>query len=266
VCAGAADNAAGVAAAFAVARAIVADGTPRRSVVIALWDREEDGLEGSLDYVLDPAFPLDKTVAYVNFDIQGANLLPSLANATVMVGAETGGPALVAAALKATEASTLDTAPLSLIFGQGRSDHAEFVKGGVPSVFFTDANNGCYHTAQDDVENLDFAKLDQQILTATALTRDLVATDTAPTFTPNTPPATYDDAVTMLGLVSAAEPDYGKFDAEQQATTIQFLADLNRIVDAGAAAFSDADVGTVLGGSGALVAALASGECASNIP
>ena len=75
-------------------------------------------------YVEDPAVPLDQTVGYVNFDIQGVNLLPSLTNATIMVGAETGGPNLVDAAGRAADASPLDTVALSLLFGQGRSDHA----------------------------------------------------------------------------------------------------------------------------------------------
>ena len=97
ICNGATDNATGVAVAMAAARA-VAEAGPRRSVLIGLWDREEDGLLGSAAYVAEPLVPLEGTVAYLNFDIQGANLLPALANTTVMVGAETGGPALREAA------------------------------------------------------------------------------------------------------------------------------------------------------------------------
>ena len=55
------------------------------------------------------------------------------------------------------------TAMFSLIFGQGRSDHAALVSAGVASVFFTDANNGCYHTVNDDITAVDFPKLEQQI-------------------------------------------------------------------------------------------------------
>ena len=51
---------------------------PRRSVVLALWDAEEDGLLGSLYYVNHPIVPLTQTVAYVNFDILGQDLVPSL--------------------------------------------------------------------------------------------------------------------------------------------------------------------------------------------
>ncbi len=160
---GATDNAAGVAAAIEVARSIAATGTPRRSIIVALWDGEEDGLVGSGRYTADPLVPLAQTVAYINFDIQGSNLLPSLANATILIGSETGGSNLVESARQATQASTLDTVRLSLLFGQGRSDHANLVRAGVPSVFLTDANSGCYHTVKDDISAVDFAKLDQQI-------------------------------------------------------------------------------------------------------
>ena len=39
----------------------------------------------------NPLVPLAKTVAYVNFDIQGANLLPSLRNTTFAIASESGG-------------------------------------------------------------------------------------------------------------------------------------------------------------------------------
>src|SRR5207253_4202264 len=95
VCHGATDNAAGVAAVVAIGRALRRLPTPpRRSVVLALWDAEEDGLVGSIYYVNHPAVPLASTVAYVNFDIQGANLLPSLRGTSFAVSAETGGSVL----------------------------------------------------------------------------------------------------------------------------------------------------------------------------
>ncbi len=68
--------------------------------------------------------------------------MPSLRNYTILVGAETGGINLIEASSRARGASSLDTVMLSLIFGQGRSDHAVLARSGVPSVFFTDANKG----------------------------------------------------------------------------------------------------------------------------
>ena len=57
ICNGATDNATGVAAALAVGRSIAAGPQPRRSVVIALWDAEEDSLAGSAAYLASPAVP-----------------------------------------------------------------------------------------------------------------------------------------------------------------------------------------------------------------
>src|SRR5262249_45917959 len=67
VCNGATDNAAGAAAVLAVGKALrTLPEAPRRSIVLALWDAEEDGLLGSLYYVDHPLVPLAQTVAYVN--------------------------------------------------------------------------------------------------------------------------------------------------------------------------------------------------------
>jgi Zn-dependent M28 family amino/carboxypeptidase len=230
-------------------------------VLVGLWDREEDGLLGSADFLADPAVPLDGIVAYLNFDIQGSNLLPALRETTVMVGAETGGPALVDASARATQASTLTTVALSLVFGQGRSDHANFVAAGVPSVFFTDANNGCYHTTRDDIAAVDFAKLDQQIATALALATELVATDDVPQMVVDAPVATYQDAVAMLDVALVGQADFTLLPALDRSTLDQYVADLQRIVEEGEAAFDDADVGLLLGGAATLVSALSQADC-----
>ena len=262
ICNGATDNATGVAAALTIGRTIAAAGPPRRSVLLAFWDREEDDLSGSSAFVADPPVPLASITAYVNFDIQGSDLLPSLADTTVIVGAETGGPnlgTLVAAAADAAVA--LEPVRLSLLFGQGRSDHAVFVAAGVPSVFFTDANNACYHTAQDDLRAVDFAKLDHQIAMVTEVTQGLVETDTPPQFDPDAPATIFDDAVSMLAVTTKALPDIGLLEPEAQDAARVYLTALQAMVDAGPAAFDDAAVGTLLAGAVTFVDALRHGEC-----
>ncbi len=265
ICNGATDNAAGVAVAIEAARAVASAGTPRRSVLVGFWDAEEDGLLGSEAYLADPVVPVESTVAYINFDIQGANLLPATATSTVMVGAETGGAPLIDAALRATRASTLDTLPLSLLFGQGRSDHANFVEAGVPSVFFTDANNACYHTAQDALDVVDFDKLDQQILTASALAADLVATDDPPVFDPAAPPTTFDDAAALYALITKGEEDLVLLTPDGQAAAEQYIVDLGAVVAAGPDAFDDEAVGIVLSGAVDFVDALTQGVCSGYV-
>ena len=121
----------------------------------------------------------------MNFDIQGANLLPALRNTTFAVGAESGGTRFQDIVQAAAGPQSLDTHLFSAIFGQGRSDYANFLNVDVPSVFFTDSTGPCYHTNQDEPGVVDYGKLDQQIATALATTRELGNTGNPPAWTEN---------------------------------------------------------------------------------
>lgn len=69
---GADDNASGVAALLEIAKAFAASGTrPKRTIVFAFWTAEEEGHLGSDSYVRHPAWPLEKTAAYLNLDMIG---------------------------------------------------------------------------------------------------------------------------------------------------------------------------------------------------
>ena len=261
ICNGATDNAAGVATVLEIGRRLAAGDRPSRSVILAFWDAEEDGLLGSAAYVTDPPVPLDRTTAYVNWDIQGLNLLPSLQDVTILVGAETGGPAMVDALRSATSTSDLDTVPLSLLFGQGRSDHAAFAGAGVPTAFFSDVTSGCYHTVKDDVAAVDVDKLGREVDLGEAVARRLSTMDDVPSFAAGLPLATFDDARSILRLLDRAEPDFGRYSADDQAAAKAFQAELRSAVDEGAAAFDDDDVATLLQGSVMLVDLLDDGEC-----
>ena len=249
VCNGATDNASSVSIVLAVGRALRHLPTPpRRSVVLALWDAEEDGLLGSLHYVRNPAVPLAATRAYVNLDIQGSDLLPSLARTSFAVGAETGGPALAGIVDDAVGNETLGTLPVSYIFGQLRSDYANFVNAGVPTVFYGDSTNGCYHTIHDDVTVVDWAKLAVQSRIAFRTVAALAETANPPTFVPPNPAlATYADAVSLAEVFATARGDLALFPpADQQA--IGAVGDaIEQVVLDGPAAFDAADVGTLLG-------------------
>lgn len=245
VCNGATDNATGTATVIGIGRALKKH-PPRRSVVLALWDSEEDGLVGSLYYVNDPLVPLAKTVAYVNLDIQGSDLLPHLSTTSFAVGSETG-TGLTDVVLAGIAAERYGTLPISYIFGQLRSDYASFVAVHVPTVFFSDSTNGCYHTTSDDVDVVDWTKLGKQGRIALRVTSALAETATPPTFVPPNPNlATFSDALTLREVFARAEPDLPLFSSTDRPVILGIRDTLEQVVAGGPDQFGQDDVGLVL--------------------
>jgi hypothetical protein len=245
VCNGATDNAAGAATVLAIGRALKKH-PPRRSVVLALWDAEEDGLTGSLYYVNFPLVPLAQTVAYVNFDILGSDLLPSLKTTTFAVSPETG-TGLTSVVAGAVALEQFGTLPISYIFGQLRSDYASFVAKNVPTVFFSDSTNGCYHTTGDDVSKVDWAKLAKQGRIAFRVANELANTSTPPTFIPPNPNlASFADALTLQRVFTLAQPDLALFSPADQVVVGNIKTTIDQIVLDGEAAFNQTDVANLL--------------------
>jgi len=262
VCNGATDNAAGSAIVLAVGRALrELPVPPRRSVVLALWDTEEDGLRGSRWYVEHPIVPLEKTVAYLNFDLQGANLLPSLNRTTFAVGAETGGETLRQMVREASASSTVETMLVSYIFGELRSDYVNFVEHGVPTVFFGDSTGPCYHSTGDDVHAVDFRKLREQAKTAVRLAVAMAETDDPPAFTPPLSPlATFEDALAVQQVVRRGVSDLELFPPEQQAVLTRIRDEMDAIVAAGSENF-EMSIGATLVNASDAIGSLEALEC-----
>jgi Zn-dependent M28 family amino/carboxypeptidase len=71
---GADDNGSGSTAVLELAEAIATGAIkPKRSILLALWTAEENGILGSQYYISHPVIPLQKTVAYINLDMIGRN-------------------------------------------------------------------------------------------------------------------------------------------------------------------------------------------------
>jgi hypothetical protein len=265
ICNGATDNAAGTAAVLAVGKAIAKlRPPPRRSVVLALWDAEEDGLEGSEYYVQEaPLLPLEQTVAYVNLDLLGATLLPSLASNSFAIASETGGSALrdiVDAAANAHPEVNLT--PLSEVFGQGRSDYRPFALAGVPTVFFGDGSSACYHTAGDEASRVDWKKLAAQSAIAFRTAVGLTEAAAAPPFVAPLALPVYADALALRGILDLAVPaDLGLFSTSDQESILQATTRVGEVVDAGAGAFDDNAALSVLLAAGVFVAHLEALPC-----
>jgi hypothetical protein len=264
ICNGATDNASGTAMVLALGAAIAQlPEAPRRSVVLALWDAEEDGLEGSQHYVQsDPLVPLEATVAYVNLDLLGATLIPSLANNTFAIGGETGGTALRDLVAEAASHHTVDLTPLSYPFGQGRSDYFPFGQAGVPVVSFGDSSSACYHTAGDEIARVDFAKLAEQTALAFRTVVGVAETETPPAFVAPAAGPTYEDAVALAGLVALSVPaDLDLFPPPARAEIEELAALIEQVAAEGPDAYDGADAVAVIATAAVLIRHLEALPC-----
>jgi hypothetical protein len=160
ICNGAMDNATGVATLIEVARAMSRPGNrPRRPVIFAAVTAEEEGLHGSEYLARNPVVD-GRIVGVVNLDMP---ILTYDFSDVIAFGAEhsTLGPIVQRAAARMHVTLSPDPLPQESLFT--RSDHFEFVKAGVPSVFlmtgfagegrerFTDFLAHRYHSPADDM-------------------------------------------------------------------------------------------------------------------
>jgi Zn-dependent M28 family amino/carboxypeptidase len=126
---GANDDGLGVAALLEIARTFKAQPAPKRSIVFGVWTAEERGLLGSEAYALDPAYPMDKTVANLTIDILQT---AGKARDVILVGAgqDTLEDDLARFAKAQDRTVTPEGLPERGLFY--RADHFSFAKRGVP--------------------------------------------------------------------------------------------------------------------------------------
>jgi Zn-dependent M28 family amino/carboxypeptidase len=126
---GAIDNASGVAALLAMAQAAVKH--PAKRAQVFLWPAgEETGFLGSIAYIRNPAWPLDKTTADLNLD--SMNFVGKTRDIGV-AGAERSSLYAAAGAVAKQMGLTLAPAIPDLSGAYFRADHFSFAKAGVPA-------------------------------------------------------------------------------------------------------------------------------------
>lgn len=174
---GADDNGSGSVGVLNIAKAIAASPVkPKRTIVFALWTGEEEGLLGSRYYAQNPAFPIEKTVGYLNYDMisrpYDAETLGRTMRAYNVPGAEeivkkvrapwfvsvnlTEGTPFADIAREMNQYVGLDLAFRfnALGVGGGGSDHASFASVKVPYVYYMAAMTADYHQTSDSVEKV----------------------------------------------------------------------------------------------------------------
>ncbi|MEX1193346.1 MAG: M28 family peptidase [Brumimicrobium sp.] len=168
---GADDNATGTAALLEIGKAFQLakkDGhTLKRSLLIMPVSGEEKGLLGSQYYSENPIFPLEKTIADLNIDMIGrTDDRHDHSNYVYIIGSDMISPDLH----KINQAANDNYVGLELDYTYNtaddpnryyyRSDHYNFAKHGIPSVFYFSGVHEDYHKSTDTVDKINFEKVE----------------------------------------------------------------------------------------------------------
>ena len=201
---GADDDASGVAGVLEIAEAYTLAAArgrrPRRSILLAAWNAEEQGMLGAWAYTERPLVPLDSTVAVLNMDMIGRHeevpenggfrfngLEPQTAasnsNAVNLLGYSYSADLRVAA-----EAANVDRLQLRFRYDDNpsnllrRSDHWPFLFRGIPALFVHTGLHPDYHTERDQADRLDYDKMSRIVRFVHQLSWDLAQDDTRPAY------------------------------------------------------------------------------------
>jgi Zn-dependent M28 family amino/carboxypeptidase len=155
---------------------------PKRSILFLHVTGEEHGLHGSRFYSENPLFPIANTIADINIDMIGRRDFdhPDTNNYVYVIGADR----LSSDLHNITVAQNQKYIKLDLDFKFNdpkdpnhfyeRSDHYNFAKLGIPSVFLFNGVHADYHQKTDEVEKIEFIALENRTRLAFVIAWDLV--------------------------------------------------------------------------------------------
>jgi hypothetical protein len=175
---GADDDGSGTVSVLEIAQALAVGPRAKRSVLIIFHTGEEMGLLGSLfnaDY--EPVVPLAKLVADFNIDMIGRSRPPDDTDvrdkeltdkdSVYVIGADK----LSSELNQISEQTNAETSRLRFDYTYNdeahpqqfyyRSDHYNYAKHGIPIIFYFSGVHRDYHMTTDDIEKIDFEKMER---------------------------------------------------------------------------------------------------------
>jgi len=155
---GADDNGSGTVGVMTLARAIMGTGTqPEKTIIIALWTAEEEGLLGSRYWVQNPTCLLKNVKLNVNFDMISRYITDDEPNNVTMTYTNT------KPVFKDITTTNLNKHGIDLIVDYqpsanppGGTDHRSFVAVGIPIMRFKPGHREEYHTPMDEITTIDW--------------------------------------------------------------------------------------------------------------
>jgi hypothetical protein len=155
---GADDNGSGTVGVMTIAKAIMETGTkPDKTIVIALWTAEEEGLLGSRYYVENLSYPLKNLRLNVNSDMISRYMSDNDPKKVSMIYTESY-PGFRTITEKNIKKYGID---LNVDFQPskdppGGSDHRSFVEKGIPVMRFKPGHREQYHTPADEISTINW--------------------------------------------------------------------------------------------------------------
>jgi Zn-dependent M28 family amino/carboxypeptidase len=158
---------------------------PKRSLLFLHVTGEEHGLHGSRFYSENPLFPLKNTVADINIDMIGRRdtIHPNTNNYVYVIGSDRLSSELHAL----NEAANAKYTKMELDYKYNdrndperiyfRSDHYNFAKNGIPSIFFFNGVHADYHKASDTPDKIEYDALAKRAQLAFALAWEIANRD-----------------------------------------------------------------------------------------
>ena len=175
---GADDDGSGTVSVLEIAQAFAIGPRPKRSILIIFHTGEELGLFGSeynADY--EPVVPMEKLVADFNIDMIGRSRAPDDTDARDKKLTDKDSIYIIGSDKLSTELHQLseqtntDTARMKFDYTYNdeshperfyyRSDHYNYAKHGVPIIFYFTGVHRDYHRTTDDVDKIDFEKMER---------------------------------------------------------------------------------------------------------
>ena len=172
---GADDNSSGTSTVLEIAEAFATASLigmgPKRSILFLLVTGEEKGLLGSQYYADQPYFPLEKTMANVNIDMVGRwgnEYLENSQDYIYVIGSDR----LSRELHDINEHVNSKYSHLLLDYKYNdekdpnrfyyRSDHYNFARHGIPSIFFFNGVHEDYHRIGDTIDKIDFTLMEKR--------------------------------------------------------------------------------------------------------
>lgn len=200
---GADDNASGVAMVIELAHKLAASPeSHKRSIVVAAFSGEEEGLLGSKQFVDSTTIDLKKVNAMFNIDMVGR-----LTDSTKL---QIGGVGTADQFVRMIRAS-FDTTVLKLSLteeGYGPSDHAAFYSKNIPVLFITSGAHLDYHTPADTWDKINYKGMVMISDMAYRLISELANMDTKLNFKEAGPKIDSSRGTRKKGITLGIMPDF----------------------------------------------------------